>query len=126
RKKLLEEKKELEDRKWLKTIKEDLKAEIDRKIQIEALEKLIREETNSSIITSKSTEISESLITNTLRAQFAKEVDKMKLSGLALELVQERSAYAVPQFRVSLTINPKAKVGQILSEGEFRCIALAA
>lgn len=126
RKKLLEEKKELEDRKWLKTIKEDLKAEIDRKIQIEVLDKLIREETNSSVITSKSTEISESLITNALRAQFAKEVDKMKLSGLALELIQERSAYAVPQFRVSLTINPKAKVGQILSEGEFRCIALAA
>jgi hypothetical protein len=92
--------------------------------KIDALNALIKQETVTTQITAKSTSISENLVTNALRAQFAQEVDKMKLAGLAVELKQERSSYGVPQFKVSLTRSPNAKVGQVLSEGEFRCIAL--
>lgn len=126
RQKLAAERAELEDKKWLGIVKSDVLAEIGRKKEIDALNALIRQETATTQITAKSTSISESLVTNALRAQFAQEVDKMKLAGLAVELKQERSSYGVPQFKVSLTRSPSAKVGQVLSEGEFRCIALAA
>jgi energy-coupling factor transporter ATP-binding protein EcfA2 len=126
RQKLAAERAELEDRKWLGVVKNDVIAEIERKKKIDALNGLIKQETSTTQITAKSTSISENLVTNALRAQFAQEVDKMKLAGLAVELKQERSSYGVPQFKVSLTRNPSAKVGQVLSEGEFRCIALAA
>lgn len=126
RQKLAIEKAELEDKKWLSVVKNDIIAEIERKKKIDALSALIKQETATTQITAKSTSISENLVTNALRAQFAQEVDKMKLAGLAVELKQERSSYGVPQFKVSLTRNPNAKVGQVLSEGEFRCIALAA
>lgn len=126
RQRLAAEKAELEDKKWLGVVKSDVIAEIERKKKIDALNALIKQETVTTQITAKSTSISENLVTNALRAQFAQEVDKMKLAGLAVELKQERSSYGVPQFKVSLTRSPNAKVGQVLSEGEFRCIALAA
>lgn len=126
RQKLIAEKAELDDKKWWGVVKNDVIAELERKKKIDALNALIKQETVTTQITAKSTSISENLVTNALRAQFAQEVDKMKLAGLAVELRQERSSYGVPQFKVSLTRSPMAKVGQVLSEGEFRCIALAA
>lgn len=126
RQRLAAEKAELEDKKWLGVLKSDVIAEIERKKKIDALNALIKQETVTTQITAKSTSISENLVTNALRAQFVQEVDKMKLAGLAVELKQERCSYGVPQFKVSLTRSPNAKVGQVLSEGEFRCIALAA
>ena len=123
---LILEKKNLEDKKWLGIVKNDILAEIDRNKEIKRLEKLIKQETNTVKITQKSTEISEKLVTNALRAQFSKEIDEMKIAALAIELKQEKSSYGAPQFKVALTRKPTAKVGQILSEGEFRCVALAA
>jgi len=48
------------------------------------------------------------------------------VAGLAIELKQEKTAYGVPHFKVALTRKPDAHVGEILSEGEHRCVALAA
>lgn len=126
RQKLIIEKLQLENRKWLSVVKADVLAEIERKSKIQKLNNLINEETSTTSITAKSTSICESLITSTMREQFAQEVEKMKLSGLDVELKQASSSYGVPQFKVSLRRNPNVKVGQVLSEGEFRCIALAA
>lgn len=83
-------------------------------------------DTTTNRITTKSGEIAEQLVTNALRAQFSKEVDKLEVAGLAIELRKERASYGVPQFRVSLIRKPDARVGDILSEGEHRCVALAA
>jgi len=46
--------------------------------------------------------------------------------SLRAELVQAGSQYGVPKFRVSLVANPAVDVGTILSEGEHRCVAIAA
>ena len=83
-------------------------------------------DTSTTAITTKSSELSEKLVTHTLRAQFSKEIDKLGVAGLAIELVKERSSYGVPLFRVSLTNKPDTPVGDVLSEGEHRCVALAA
>ena len=116
---------ELADREWLAVVESDVVAEIGRMKKRAALESVICD-TVTNQITIKSGEIAELLVTNALRAQFSKEVDKLGITGLAIELRKEKSSYGVPYFRVSLMRKPDARVGEILSEGEHRCVALAA
>lgn len=122
---LLDEKTELSDRQWLGGIKADVLAEIERVKQIARLEAAQRD-TTTNRITTKSTEIAQALVTDALRAQFAREVASFEIAGLAVELRQQSSAQGVPRFKVALTRKPTAAVGQVLSEGEHRCVALAA
>lgn len=122
---LIAERTELADRHWLNGIKPDVLAQIERLNQIKALETAQRD-TTTNRITSKSTEIAQDLVTDALRAQFAREVASFDIAGLAVELRQQNSVQGVPRFKVALTRKPAASVGQVLSEGEHRCVALAA
>jgi energy-coupling factor transporter ATP-binding protein EcfA2 len=125
RRAMVAERDALANRKWIATIEADVVAEIERARKIAALTALV-EDTTTNKITSKSTEIAEALVTNALRAQFAKEVGRIGVASLAIELKRERSAYGIPRFKVALTGKPSAGVGAVLSEGEYRCVALAA
>ena len=122
---LLAEKAELADRQWLGGIKADVLAEIARRKEIARLEAAQRD-TTTNRITTKSTEIAQALVTDALRAQFAREVASFEMAGLAVELCQQNSVQGIPRFKVALTRKPNAAVGQVLSEGEHRCVALAA
>lgn len=115
----------LKDRLWLKGIKDDVIAEIDRKKKIASLKSALNDTVHTQI-TNKSSDISDGLVTNALRGRFAQEIDRLQLAGLAIELRKTHSQYGVPFFRVSLIHQPTAKAGEILSEGEHRCVALAA
>lgn len=125
RQQLIAERDELADREWLVGVLPDVLAELDRQQQLRTLERAARE-TTTNRITTKSGELAETLVTNALRAQFAQEVDRIGVAGLAIELRQARTAQGVPLFRVCLIKKPDAKVGDVLSEGEYRCVALAA
>ena len=116
---------ELQDRKWLAGIKDDVLAEIDRKTQLARLRIALRDTVHTQI-SNKSSALSETLVTDRLRGRFAQEIDRMSIAGLAIELRKTRTHYADPHFRVSLIHKPDAKAGQVLSEGEHRCVALAA
>lgn len=122
---LITERTELADRQWLNGIKADVLAQIERLKKIKTLDTAQRE-TVTNRITAKSTEIAQALVTDALRAQFAREVASFDISGLAVELRQQNSVQGIPRFKVSLTRKPAASVGQVLSEGEHRCVALAA
>jgi len=122
---LLAEKAELADRQWLGGIKADVLAEIERLEKIARLEAALRD-TATNRVTTKSTEIAQALVTNALREQFAREVASFEIAGLAVELRQQNSVQGIPRFKVALTRKPTAAVGQVLSEGEHRCVALAA
>lgn len=122
---LIAERTELADRQWLKGIKADVQAQIERLKEIEMLE-TAQKDTTTNRITTKSTEIAQALVTDALRAQFAREVASFEIAGLAVELRQQNSVQGVPRFKVALTRKPQAAVGQVLSEGEHRCVALAA
>ena len=122
---LLGERAALADRQWLNGIKADVLAEIERLKSVAHLESVQRD-TATNRITSKSTEIAQALVTDALRAQFAREVASFDIAGLAVELRQQNSAQGIPRFKVALTRKPGAAVGQVLSEGEHRCVALAA
>ena len=116
---------ELSDRAWLSVIQEDVIAKIGRRKKRAELE-AVGKDTATNRITIKSGEIAEQLVTNALRAKFSKEIDKLEVTGLAIELRKEKPSYGVPHFRVSLIRKPDARVGEILSEGEHRCVSLAA
>lgn len=122
---LIAQRDELADRQWLSGIKADVLAEIGRRGEIAALE-VASKDTTTNRVTSKSTEIAQQVVTDALRAQFAKEVAKLEIGALAIELKQEKSAFGIPKFKVALTRKPAANVGEVLSEGEHRCVALAA
>ncbi|HII2938387.1 TPA: AAA family ATPase [Pseudomonas aeruginosa] len=122
---LLTEKAELVDRQWLGGIKADVLAEIERQKKIALLETAQRD-TATNRVTTKSTEIAQALVTDALRAQFAREVASFEIAGLAVELRQQNSVQGIPRFKIALTRKPTAAVGQVLSEGEHRCVALAA
>jgi len=122
---LLAEKAALAERQWLNGLKADVLAEIDRLKQIVRLEAAQRDSATNRI-TTKSTEIAQALVTDALRAQFAREVASFGIAGLAVELRQQNSVQGIPRFKVALTRKPNAAVGQVLSEGEHRCVALAA
>lgn len=122
---LIAERTELADRQWLNGIKTDVLAQIERLKQIKVLE-IAQRDTTTNRITAKSTDVAQALVTDALRAQFAREVASFEIAGLAVELRQQNSVQGVPRFKVALTRKPNAAVGQVLSEGEHRCVALAA
>ena len=117
---------ELKDREWLATVQEDLIAEIERRKERKTLEKSL-EDTKTHKITTKSSEIAEQLVTNVLCERFRSEVSKFNVKGLEVELRKEKSKYGVPLFSIFLTNNKQENVntGEVLSEGEHRCVAIA-
>ncbi len=125
RKALIDERAELAARRLLAGIREDVLAEIGRLTEIDRL-KEARKATATNRITSLSTHLAETLVTDRLRARFAQEVEKLGAAGHAIELQQAPSAAGIPFFHVRLEDKPDEPVGEVLSEGEHRCVALAA
>ncbi|MGH7089762.1 MAG: AAA family ATPase, partial [Stellaceae bacterium] len=122
---MIAERDALADRKWLGVVKADVHAQIERLKEIEALGKAGKD-TATNKITTQSARIAQALVTNRLRGRFAIEVDKLGVAGLAIELQQAKTTAGVPFFQVRLINKPSEPVGKILSEGEHRCVALAA
>lgn len=122
---LIAERDGLADRKWLGVVKADVLAQIERLKAIEAIEKASKD-TATNKITTQSARIAQALVTNRLRGRFAIEVDKLGVAGLAIELQQAKTTAGVPFFQVRLINKPSELVGKVLSEGEHRCVALAA
>lgn len=116
---------EFEARAWLATVLDDVEAEIARKTDLAAIDRGLGE-TNTRSITEKSGALAEALVTDTLRAQFAREVSALGVGDLAVELKKEQSQAGAARFRVRLVRKPSTAVGAVLSEGEHRCVALAA
>jgi len=122
---LIAEYEDHKDRKWLGVVKADVLAQIDRLSAIEAIEKASKDTTTNKI-TTQSSRVAQALVTNRLRSRFAIEADKLGVAGLAIELQQAKTTAGVPFFQVRLINKPNEPVGKVLSEGEHRCVALAA
>ena len=122
---LVREYRELKDRDGLFALVADIKAEIERRKKADALRKAMKDTAKNSV-TKKNKDISDKLVTNALRGRFAREIDKMKLARMPIELKKIKDQNAVSYFQVCLVEKPGASVGEIFSEGEHRCVALAA
>lgn len=115
----------LKDRMKLRDIKADVLAEIDRRKEAAKLQEAIRSTTTNSI-TTKTKELSNQLVTDTLRNRFAREILKLEVGNVPIELRKEADRTGQSFFKVALVGKPNEPVGNILSEGEHRCVALAA
>ena len=125
---LVSQHKELRDRLSLGAIGEDVLAEIERQTKIAALKK-VEMTCGTGIkrqITIKNKDLSERLVTDALRGRFAREVQKLQVGSMPIELRKVRDREAQSFFKVALVDKPDEPIGEILSEGEHRCVALAA
>lgn len=125
RAKLEHEKLALDERLKLMDIKDDIVAHIDRLKNIAELKKVAKT-TSRRPSTNKNKELSEKLVTGALRDRFAREIDKLHLNANPLELRKTRDSKGQSYFRVEFVKYPGEPLGDILSEGEHRCVALAA
>ena len=122
---LQEELAELQARRTLSAIKGDVVAEVNRRKEIEALEsanKLARKRP----ITDKNKEISDKLVTDRLRGAFAREIEKLELATAPIELKKMRDGDATSFFQIQFLERPSQRVSDVFSEGEHRCVGLAA
>ena len=122
---LVKECRELKDREALGALLADIKAEIERRKEAEAITSAAKDTAKRSI-TTKNKELSDKLVTNALRGRFAREIEKLKLARMPVELRKKKDSNAVSYFQVCLVEKPDEPVGEIFSEGEHRCVALAA
>lgn len=116
---------EIQAKKWLNDNISDVRAQRDRLKAIAALTEL-KKQTQTTAITTKSTGVAKALVTDALRAEFSKEASNLGIADREVELRQSGSKQGVPQFKVGLMRKQDAQLGAILSEGEFRCAAVAA
>ena len=122
---LVKEFDELKDRAALAPLLEDIKAEIKRRKNADAIGKALKD-TAKNAVTTKNKDLSDKLVTNALRGRFAREIEKMKLARMPVELKKVKDQNAISYFQVRLVERPTEPVGEIFSEGEHRCVALAA
>lgn len=125
RKKLKDRLDDLSDREWIHVVKDDILKAINIKKTIESL-KALMPQTARAKITVESTRLAKLLVTDRLRDRFAAEVSELGISRLRVELRQERSEAGQPRFKVCFVAKPSENVGVVLSEGETRCLAIAA
>lgn len=126
RKALIAEHNELAARQWLGTVKTDVLEQIKRLKAVDTL-KTVQKTTATNKITTLSTDLARRLVTDRLRARFAQEVARLGIAEQhAIELKHARTSVGIPLFHVRMISKPDEPVGKILSEGEHRCVALAA
>lgn len=122
---LIAEYNELQDRIWLQSIQEEIYVHIERQKKIYSLKEM-QKKTDFTSITNQSKKVAKLLITDMLRARFTKELEKLGVVNLAIEMQQDKGTEGIPYFRIVLSRKPDKDVAKILSEGEHRCVALAA
>jgi len=119
------ERDELTDKKWLVEIKEEAKAQIARYAHVAKLKKC-QEDCASRPVSDKAKELDKLHVTEAFCKAFASERDALGLKTLPVSLSAVRVAKGESQFAVVVDGASNANVEEIASEGEHRCIALAA
>lgn len=84
------------------------------------------EETATNAITKLGNDIADHFITPRMRDQFQSEIVRLAADRVRVEVVRSGGQFGSPQYQVRFFANPKAKVHDVLSEGEQTCVALAA
>jgi energy-coupling factor transporter ATP-binding protein EcfA2 len=125
RKKLEAELRELQAREWLSGVKVDVLAQIERLKAIAELESCEKDLKTASI-TAKSTELTQQFVTKAFQKRFKDELRALGLRTLDVALEPVQGKKGETKFGLRLVSAGNSKVTDIASEGEQRCIALAA
>lgn len=115
---------ELNDLKHKNDFLKIAKVEITRLKALSLVEKCIGD-TSTTAITRIGNEMADNLITPRMRDRFQQEITELAGSRVRVEVVRAGGKFGSPQYEVRLYASPKAKVHDVLSEGEQTCVALA-
>lgn len=125
RKKLERDFAELSDRATLHGIIQIVLGEVQRLKSIHVLGQCIAN-TVTNAITKIGNDIADTIITPKMRDRFQEEIVKLAADRVRVEIFRSGGKFGSPHYKVRLFAKPDAKVGDILSEGEKTCVALAA
>ncbi len=125
RRELSVERDELADREWLGRAVEDVWEQVKRYQRVAALE-TCKKDTVTTQITSKNSELTRALVTDAFCERFQEEVIGLSLKTIKVELVEASGKKGEKKFGLRLNRAPGMRVKDVASEGEQRCMALAA
>jgi len=122
---LYSELRELLARQWLRSVLDDVEAEIARKRQVVALIAAKRD-ADTTWITRKSSELTDRFVTEVLRERMTDEMRRLGGGYLRVHLDSAGGQVGEKKFRIALReASSDVPVRRVLSEGEFRCVAIA-
>lgn len=119
------ETRELQARKLLTTHQEIVLNEIERKKKYAAYDQCIGD-TRTHAITQKSTAVTRSTVTQKLKHSFQSELSKLDFRHVEVELKEVGGAEGVLYHKLVLTRAPGIELPKVVSEGEQRCLSIAA
>jgi energy-coupling factor transporter ATP-binding protein EcfA2 len=121
---LKSERDELAARSKLNARKKDVLGEIARLKTLNALNQCMGDVDTYSI-SRTSTELTKAYVTKALCNRFKDELGRLGLNQLQVQLAPAGSERGVMYHRVEFTSKKNVNVADVVSEGEYRCIALA-
>ena len=122
---LVAELEELKARQTLRKHEEALLSEIERKKKIAAYGQCL-EETTTHSITTKSTAVTKVVVTQQLKTAFQEELDKLKFRHVEVELKEAGGQSGNFYHKLIFTRAPGVELPKVVSEGESRCLSIAA
>ena len=125
RKKLADEAQELRARVALGKHEQIILDEIENKKKIAAYGQCI-DETKPTTITQKSSQVTKAIVSEKLKQSFKSELKNLEFNHVEVELKEVGGAEGVFYHKLILTRNPGIDVPKVVSEGEQRCISIAA
>lgn len=125
KKALLTEVQELRARKLLADKQDQVLKEIERKKQVAAYE-LCLNDTKTAAITQKSSAVTKAVVTQRLKATFQHELQALEFRDVEVELKEVGGAEGVLYHKLVLMRAPGVDLPKVVSEGEQRCLSIAA
>jgi recombinational DNA repair ATPase RecF len=125
RKKLTDEAQELRARVALGKHEQTILDEIENKKKIAAYSQCI-EETKPTAVTAKSSQVTKAVVSERLKESFKTELKNLEFNHVEIELKEAGGAEGIFYHKLILTRNPGIDVPKVVSEGEQRCISIAA
>lgn len=125
KKKMTDEAQELRARVLLGKHEKTLLDEIENKKKIAAYAQCL-DETKPNAITQKSSAVTKAVVSEGLKKSFKDELKALEFNHVEVELKEQGGAEGVFYHKLVLTRNPTIDVPKVVSEGEQRCISIAA
>jgi energy-coupling factor transporter ATP-binding protein EcfA2 len=125
RKRLAAEAQELRARKYLAIHEKTILEEIERKKKFAAYGLCI-EETRTHAITQKSTAVTKTTVSQRLKQSFKEELATLAFRHVEVELREVGGEDGVLYHKLILTRAPGVELPRVVSEGEQRCLSIAA
>ena len=100
-------------------------SEIDRKKRLAAYG-LCMNDTVTNAITQKSTAVTKTAVTQTLKQSFRNELSRLRFRHIDVELKEAGGAEGVLYHKLVLSRAPGVDLPKVVSEGEQRCLSIAA